>query len=169
MADRLWSRPSCLHPVVEMRAFLLDPGIQKHRGLNPWRFDTYGTDPFPEICTLNYGSGSCSFLQWLSSFQQKKLHFFKLLLPFTFCIYVYICIQIQQVINKSKNSRNQIFSKFFACWTLREGSGSGNNYGSGPGRPKNLRTWNKAEISYQCSHHTKEVYALEQVEKRKWI
>jgi len=44
-----------------------------------WRFDT---EPYPEICTLNYGSGSCSFLQWLSICMQN-LYFFKLfcLLP----------------------------------------------------------------------------------------
>ncbi len=42
------------------------------------------------VSTLNYGSGSCSFLQWLSSFQPQK-HFFQ-----TALAYYILCVHLHQ-------------------------------------------------------------------------
>jgi hypothetical protein len=51
--------------------------------------------PEPWIPSLDYGSGSCSFRQGLSRYQQKaKSKFFsEILLLISFCRYVYICPQ----------------------------------------------------------------------------
>jgi len=68
---------------------------------------------------LDYGSGSCSFLQWLSKCQQK-LSVFKV-----FCLLLTVgtisSIFKDKVIKKSQNCGNQGFSKFLCL--MMEGSG----------------------------------------------
>jgi hypothetical protein len=146
MADRLWSRLSYLHPVGEARAFLLHPGIQNSRVLDPWRFDTgmYGTVRIRFLRSVH----------WITDQESDPALFFS---AFKF------------------PAKKHFFQTSFAYYILEdgrmEGSGSGNNYGSGPGRPKNLRNriWNTPEISTQFLHHTMEIFALGQGERRKWI
>ncbi len=55
---------------------------------DPWHFET---DPDPWIRTLDYGSGSCSFGQWLSSCQQQKVEIF-FIFTGTNCKCIYISL-----------------------------------------------------------------------------
>jgi hypothetical protein len=53
------------------------------------------TQPLLCIRTLNYGSESCSFLQWLSRCQEKK-YFFQVFFLISFCRYRYIYTSLQR-------------------------------------------------------------------------
>ncbi len=74
-----------------------------------------------------YGSGSAvrASDQWIRILTFKTLQktiFIQVFLLITFLRYIYIIFQIQKVIKKSQNSRNQGFSYYFCL--LIEGSGS---------------------------------------------
>jgi hypothetical protein len=89
-------------------------------------------------------------------FPTKKNDFFQtsFFLLLSLCTFTSV-FKDNKVLKKSQNSRNQGFLNFFA------------NYGSGPGRPRNLqiRIWKTPEISTKFLHHTKEIFALGQLER----
>ncbi len=68
---------------------------------------------FIPIRTTDKGSGSCSFLQWLS----------RCFFIITYCRFIYVSLQRQQTLNSHKNEEIKVFLNFF--WFLREGSGIG--------------------------------------------
>ncbi len=81
-----------------------------------FQMDLCNVETDPGICTLDYGSGFCSFRQCLSRCLQKISFFqvFLLNLLTVACRYIYISLHRYQVIKKSKKSWIQVFSTFFS-------------------------------------------------------
>ncbi len=82
--------------------YILFTAVFRIRDISFWHVSGSGSlDPYTLIYGSGPASGSCSFCQWLPRFQQKKVVFFQLVLPFNCCRYIYINLQKLEVIKKS--------------------------------------------------------------------
>ncbi len=123
-------------------------GNQKISVSDPWLVDA---DPALRIGTgtvpLDYGAGSCSFFQLLSSFKMptKNILFCYGFLLFFLTVGTFTAV-VKMIVKKPQNLRNQ--KVFLNCCLLIIDGGiriRTNNYGSRSGKPKNLRIRNTAE------------------------
>ncbi len=66
--------------------------------------------------TSGFESGSCFFRQWLTSYKQKIIFFFKSLFACYFLKVLYISLQRKKSKRSQKKIKSRFFLFFFACW-----------------------------------------------------